>query len=694
MRKIFFLIVLLALVLGACDTAEPTPTATAVPDVVEVVPTDTPVPVPTDTAVPPTNTPEPTTPPEPTATSEPTAVPQTAAFELADCQFEVPAGRDVQCGYLTVPEDHSNPDNGRTLRLHVAIFKSESANPAPDPIVYFEGGPGGDALESVPLIFEDRFAPFTANHDFIMFDQRGTGYSEPSLACPEYTDMAYDTLEMDLDLESEKAIVIETLQTCHDRLLAEDVNLAAYNSAQNAADVDALRQALGYEQWNLFGISYGTRLAQTVMRDYPEGIRSVILDSTYPLSADLNTEVTANAARAFNVFFTGCAIDPACDAAYPNLETTFYDLVDQLDAEPITVQVVNYFEGGRYDAVIQGDDLIGVLFQSLYSAELIPILPQLIYEVKDGNVQNLGTLLSSFMLNSEFMSLGMNYSVQCNEENAFSQPGEGAAAAAEFPQIAEGFIVGAEVDDVVCGFWGAGTADAIENEAVISDIPTLVLAGEYDPITPPSWGQQVAAELSNNYLFEYPGMGHGVSISADCPREMTLAFVADPTVAPDSTCIADMGGPAFAGTDEEAAPDVALVPVTVDLGFVEVEGVAPDGWEDVGFGSFARGQSALDQTAVVMQAVPSSLMDSEALLSLLAGQFQLEGALESSDTFVDENGREWTLYDTELQSFPVDLGLMDDGSYLYMVMMVSGSSERDALVTAVFQPAMSAIHVP
>ncbi len=537
--RLVLLILSTTWLLSSCQSSDSTPTATVVS--IDAATSES---EPTTTAVPPTTTPEPPA----TATAEPTATPEPsfqATFAEADCQFDVPPGRAVRCGYLTVPEDHNEPGNGRTLRLHVAIFASDSANPAPDPVVYLEGGPGGDALETVPLIFEERFAPFLANRDLIMFDQRGTGYSEPSLACPEYTDLVYDSLEIDLETAEEVNLTIDTLTACHRRLLNDGVNFTMFNSAQNAADVAALRRALGYEQWNLFGISYGTRLAQTVVRDFPEGVRSVVLDSSYPLSADLTTEIAPNAARAFDVFFGGCAADPDCNAAYPDLETVFFDLVDQLNTQPITVPVSNIFEGDRYDAIFGGDDLIGVLFQSLYAAELIPVLPQLVYEVADGNTTNLGTLLSSFLLNTDFVSIGMQYAVQCREELPFSEPGDGAAAAAEYPELTEVFGLGAEIDEQVCAFWGAGEADALENQLVNSDVPALILAGEYDPITPPAWGDQVAAGLSNAFLFEYPGMGHGVSLSDECPREMVLEFWVNPTTAPDAACIAEMGRPRF-----------------------------------------------------------------------------------------------------------------------------------------------------
>ena len=208
------------------------------------------------------------------------------------------------CGYLIVPEDRSDPDS-QPISLHVAVFTSESEEPAPDPIVYLEGGPGGHALEIVPFIFEDRIAPFLTNRHFIVFDQRVVGYSEPNLDCPELIALTHETLDQQLSVEEQRAGGLSASLACRDRLIGEGVNLKAYTSAENAADLNALRQALGYEEWNLYGISYGTRLALTAMRDHPEGIRSVVLDSAYPLQVDLPTSLLSNADRAFSQLFGG-----------------------------------------------------------------------------------------------------------------------------------------------------------------------------------------------------------------------------------------------------------------------------------------------------------------------------------------------------------------------------------------------------
>ena len=489
----------------------------------------------------------------PGATNTPYTIPVSLAvyqprFESAACPFDIPKGQNVECGYLVVPEDRSQPD-GPTIRLAVAIFKSHSNNPAADPIVYLEGGPGAKALKAVPLTFDDQFATFLANRDLIIFDQRGVGYSDPALDCPEFIDLTYEYLDQDVSPEESVALGYEAACSCRDRLVSEGVNLAAYNSAESAADLNDLRLVLGYGEWNLFGVSYGTRLALTAMRDFPEGIRSVILDSTVPLQSNVYTELPANFDRALNVFFDGCASDPSCSKAYPDLDTVFWELVDELNDSPATFSVEQPLSGETYDVLVDGDNLIGILFESLYSTWLIPWMPKIIFEVRDSFYGRLAILVGADLAEMEFFSHGMYYSVQCGEEVHFTMPQELAVACQPYPELQSFCYDLSDPDKGICAqcdIWGAKEADPIENEPVTSDIPTLVLAGEYDPITPPAWGQIAAETLSNSFYFEFSGVGHCPSLSGEeCPLSIALAFLDDPTKEPNGSCVALMSSPDF-----------------------------------------------------------------------------------------------------------------------------------------------------
>ena len=208
------------------------------------------------------------------------------SFESADCAFERPRGSTINCGYLIVPENRQNPE--RTIRIHVVVVPSISPEPQPDPMVYLNGGPGGYTLDNLGA-WLGTFRRQYSERDLIFFDHRGIGYSEPSLACPEYFEAWGANLQNELSREEEIGLLRETMGQCRARLVADGVDLNAYNSAAIAADLDDLRRALGYETWNLYGISYGTRNILTAIREYGESgtIRSVVLDSPVPLQSDL-----------------------------------------------------------------------------------------------------------------------------------------------------------------------------------------------------------------------------------------------------------------------------------------------------------------------------------------------------------------------------------------------------------------------
>lgn len=620
----------------------------------------------------------------PAATATPVPRPE-ARLEPAPCEFDAPPQREVECGYLIVPEERDNPANEATLSLHVAIFASESARPAAEPIIYLEGGPGGDALELVPFAFEDRFAPFLADHTFIMFDQRGTGYSQPSLACPEDTELMLELLDDILSDEEALQASLAMQGECRTRLLEEGVNLAAFHSAASAADVDDLRRALGYEQVNLYGISYGTRLAQTVMRDYPQGVRSAILDSAYPIAADLVSELPANASRAFATLFAGCAADPRCAAAYPNLETRFWDLAAALDEAPITIPVFYLFDRQSYEAALQGDDLIGIVFQALYSAELIATLPSLIAAVEAGNYELLSALVSNYILNREFSSAGMHYAVQCAEEAPFAGPE--ALESVVYPRLRDYFEGSVAQDLAACALWAVPPAPPLENEPVHSDIPALVLAGEYDPITPPAWGQQTAATLENAIFVEFPGLGHGVSVEDPCALQITLDFLAAPAEAPDASCVQAMAGPAFVVPGQPEA--VTLAPFDAEILGTAYRGVAPAGWDEQGNGSFARQQTALDQTAILQQVVSGG--NAGLVVELLTGQLGLAQAPQPSGEYGDAGGRAWTLYEMEVQGSPVNMAVAEEGRLTFVVLLFSSRDEQAFYYEELFLPALEAI---
>lgn len=472
-------------------------------------------------------------------------------FESSSCPFPLGSrfveGKTVTCGYLVVPEDRSDTKSP-TIQLAVAVFKTPSAQPAPDPMVFLQGGPGGRVIKDFAglitggsIDMESQFG----NHDLVLIDQRGTGFSHPSLQCQEVVDLQYQT-DVNLTPAQQVDANHRALGACRARLVQAGVILNAFTTASDAADIHDLIRVLGYSQVDLYGVSYGTRLALEVMRAFPQGIRSVVLDSTVPAQLRLLTSLPASTARVFGVLFQGCAADAACNSKYPQLEAVFYSLVGALNASPIRFDTQDANTGKHYTVLFKGDDLVNLLFTSFYVTSAIPVLPQMIYQVKQGDYTHLLTLLYGTLMFDDSVSWGMYYSVECAEDVAYVAPQEVAAAAQAYPaQIRTDQLIGLDGEISDCQLWNVRRADPSEGTPVASAIPTLVLEAEYDPITPPSNGALAASTLSHSYSFLIPGSGHGAFLFNTCPTAVVLAFETDPAQKPDARCIATMGEPQF-----------------------------------------------------------------------------------------------------------------------------------------------------
>lgn len=454
-------------------------------------------------------------------------------IERADCMFTLPEGIvdgvDVACGYLVVPERYENPD-GPTLRLAVAVISSESINPRPDPIVFNQGGPGGSTIDYFTQVLFD--SPLRKNRELVLFDQRGTLYSKPALMCPEFLEETIKVLDKDLSDEENNRLFAEAAKACRDRLMEDGINLSAFNSLENARDIESLRLALGYEKINLYGVSYGTLLALHTMRDYPQGLRSVILDAVVPTQVDFNPEGVRTMDRSFKELFAACAADSECAAEYPDLESVFFEQVERLDADPVMVRLTDVSSGQSYPALINGDALIQTLFQTLYSTELLPLLPKMIYDVKAGRFTFMERILSIITFD-QTVAEGMYYSVICAEDSDFDPDAIDYAGIP--PRLVEGERAANEAFIQVCRDWNVDQLDDSVDDPVASDIPTLLLNGRFDPITPESYGSLAAQTLSNSYIFTFNNTGHG-AIGDECADQVMKAFVDDPSRPPDGRC--------------------------------------------------------------------------------------------------------------------------------------------------------------
>ena len=476
-------------------------------------------------------------------------------FEKATCGVSPPGDQrpqDMRCGFLTVPENRTK-SGSRTIRLAVAVLKSTSSTPAPDPMLYLSGGPGQPNLSNNMQAFSRDFAdPVQSKRDLVFFDQRGTGLSLPALDCPELNAAFRTALAANIRADAQELGQAAALAACHDRLAKTGIDFTAYSSAESAADIADLMQALGYTQYDIYGLSYGTRLALETMRDEPQHIRSVILDSTVPPQTHGEADDAANFERALNTLVAGCKADAACNAAYPTLEQTYFDLVSQTNTAPITVQPKDPATGDAATVVVNGDRILAGTWQALYDTSLLPLLPFAAKAIAGGNTTLLTTLAGQVAFVNNDIDQAMMTAVNCNDVTMSLTPAVVAAATHGVrTAILDGHIgittaADLKVQQDLCRSYGITSTDPKTTQPVTSSIPTLVLAGEYDPITPPAWGQLAAKTLSHSFFFQFPGSGHGELFGRhDCAIALTASFLADPSKKPDAGCVGALTEPAF-----------------------------------------------------------------------------------------------------------------------------------------------------
>ena len=457
--------------------------------------------------------------------------------ESTDC-VDAPLGYETQCGYVTLPEDYAQPQ-GATIEIYYARIQSRGESPAPDPLVYLVGGPGSSGSQLMPISFRAYLRAFSDERDIIVIDQRGTGLSNPSLFCREAVYRLDEVLQSHHAEHAE--LLLDILRECHQRLSRADINFANYHSGANARDIVYVLLALGYERWNLVGVSYGSRLALAMMRDYPQYLRSVILDSVYPPQADIYLDAYYSGERALKVLFEACRASAGCDDRYPNLAGVFYGLYHRLNREPLTAS----YAPPRYKTLnieISGYRLYDWVFSWLYDKKVIKLIPQLIMDLEEGRLEEPLRIGVAHEANLQSLNLGMHYTVQCQEEYISASFRDYASIVAAHPHLS-GFlsypVEGSATLPRLCEMWGARARPAIANSPVTSDVPALLLSGDFDPITPPAYADMAEKTLSVAYNYLFPQVGHGVLRSDQCAVKIALAFINQPLREPDSSCIAE-----------------------------------------------------------------------------------------------------------------------------------------------------------
>jgi pimeloyl-ACP methyl ester carboxylesterase len=477
--------------------------------------------------------------------------PKTAAFESAPCPVPnlrgVPSldlGPEFSCGFLVVPENRARPD-GRTIKIAVARARATSANPKPDPMLYLAGGPGGPGL---PLGNTLVAAGINHDRDVIVIDQRGTLHAQPALTCPEIDEFVAAATGMSIMAPSTAEKDLDAVRACHARLVGDGNDLASFDTSENASDIADLRTALGIHEWNVYGVSYGSDLALQLLRDHPDGIRSLTVDSVVHPQINLIEQFWPSAAEGFTALFDACAAQPACARTYPGLADEFTAAVHTLAQAPATVDVPG--EGGAPPrrVVIDGYTLANLVVSATLNTPLIPSLPKVIHAIATGDPAPAAALLLGSLSPPDLVGYGLTYGVFCRESVAFTDPASILAAARRvLPRLpSEVLSLPPQAPRLVdeCAAWNVGRADAAVHQPVRSDVPALLLAGTLDAVTPPSQAELAAEGLPNGRVVRIAGSGHDVLSRSACAQQILVDFLDDPT-GYDAGCAATLPPPTF-----------------------------------------------------------------------------------------------------------------------------------------------------
>ena len=445
--------------------------------------------------------------------------PAPPVFELQRCLHQA-SGEEVLCGKFPVYENRA-AGTGRRIELQVVVLPARSATPAPDPLFYLAGGPGQGATQVVGSYLDSWIRE---ERDIVFVDQRGTGRSHP-LRC------AVGGGDADLQSYLEPIFREEVFRPCLESL-QEEADLRRYTTPVAMDDLNAVREALGYEQINLAGGSYGTRACLVYLRRHPETVRSVILNGVAPVSF-LNPLYHARSAQdALDLLFDECAADPACARAFPNVREEFQAVLARLGEEPARVEL-RTGDGGAVTLLLSRDAFAEALRVLMYSSPRNRRVPLLIHRAYEGDFRPFARLgLQTNRALRDMLSFGMLLCVTCSEdlprieEDAIERETAGTF-------LGDGRVRGQRA---VCAWWPRGEVPDDYGEPVVSDVPVLLLSGTLDPVTPPAWGEEAARHLSNSLHLVVPG-AHGVG--GPCLESIQRAFLRTASVADlDTTCVA------------------------------------------------------------------------------------------------------------------------------------------------------------
>lgn len=462
----------------------------------------------------------------------------TIGWDAERCLVDLSLPENTICGTLTVPENYDDTQSG-TIQLSVVIIAARDTTEMSPPLLYTSGGPGGATVYQWLVNFYSQ-SPLSNNRDVILFGQRGTLGADPYLECPELELIGLELLQTnDTDI-NDGQLWSSVANECFERLSLSGINLSHYNNEASIQDIDFLRQEINQDALYFLGFSYSTRLALDYTRSYPEHVVGLVLDSAAPPEEFLLTSINANFKRAFDYLFAQCEADSPCREAFPDLERRFYDMIVAYNDQPVALQTRHPYTDELVTLTVTGNDIASVIVSLLYSGDTTELTPLLIETLADETLDPLLPIVDQFIVGVELDASGMYYSTICAEEAPFITPAQIEAARNSISDLPEWYPITFGTAHIICEAWQVSAVEETMREQVSGDIPVLILAGGYDPITPPEWGQQVSQNFPNSYFVEFPSLSHIVFSDHSCARNLVNQFLDNPTVAPDTNCVSNI----------------------------------------------------------------------------------------------------------------------------------------------------------
>jgi pimeloyl-ACP methyl ester carboxylesterase len=483
-----------------------------------------------------------------------------SAFVARPCPDDfVPKNVDADCGFIRVPEDRSRPDS-RLIKVAAAVVHSTAAQVAPEPILVLPGGPSAGSITGFYYPYYFKNAAWASDHDLVFVDTRGTGISTPRLGCPEV-----DRAEVDFFYSkpyvgsAAHRIIGGALKECRRHLVRRGIDPAAYTTSASVADLEALRTALGVTQWNLLAVSADGVLGMSYVREHPGSIRSTIVDSGLSPQMVGILDYERGVSMELGAVFRGCAANRACRNRYPHLRQAFMGLVSRLQKHPRVIRLPD-FRPHPVSLVIDGagaytDAMFGIFPGNRFARSEIPGLLERMWRESHGELvavyrDLLGTGPETNDHADHFISLGKTMSYECHDVTNFTTRRDLRRAAKALPMYAERYL-GSSFDlghyfasprsPAGCRIWRVGRAAPEQHQPVASDVPTLVLAGEFDLGVSPYVVRQIDDELTRSTYVEFPASGHlqlaSYNVGNRCARAIAASFLRSPLVQPDTSCV-------------------------------------------------------------------------------------------------------------------------------------------------------------